>query len=249
MSRTDKDRPYRVKLAEYGVVEHDHRFGPCDFDPEDPQRDRDWRRRYKHWVKCNKRVKLTVTCEHSVQDCVRYSHDWINGFTFRTEQIVSLKHRTISIVLSNGVEFEGEHPHCTLRKLQGKPSPYYSQEVETYREGVHPGWVPLRNEYGFVDAPTRGRMVHEYTYVYVDSSIACECDEFKSVRCYLGVPADSYNTVYGNPRKRDDWFYMDRPARSSVRQLLHEVKGAYNANPDDDFDPEDFRAGDSYWVD
>jgi hypothetical protein len=39
MSRTDKTDPYFVKLHRYGVEEHDHRTGICDYDPDENAHD------------------------------------------------------------------------------------------------------------------------------------------------------------------------------------------------------------------
>lgn len=39
MSKTDKTHPYWVKLHRYGIEQHDHRKGECDYDPDENAHD------------------------------------------------------------------------------------------------------------------------------------------------------------------------------------------------------------------
>jgi hypothetical protein len=55
MSRTDKTDPYYVKLHRYGVEEHDHINGECDYDPDENLHDPgNWRARKYTWRSCTK---------------------------------------------------------------------------------------------------------------------------------------------------------------------------------------------------
>ena len=56
MSKTDKTDPYWVKLHRYGIEDHDHRYGDCDYDPNHSLHDdtRTWRSRDYHYPDCSK---------------------------------------------------------------------------------------------------------------------------------------------------------------------------------------------------
>lgn len=58
MSRTDKDRPYHVRVSE-GAVHHDHSRGVCTLDHPDVV---DWRTRSGHRKVCAKRVTVPNAC-------------------------------------------------------------------------------------------------------------------------------------------------------------------------------------------
>lgn len=58
MSKTDKDRPYNVRVRDNGYVRHDHRSGVCIVDESYET----WRVRRHHYRVCRKYVRVEFTC-------------------------------------------------------------------------------------------------------------------------------------------------------------------------------------------
>lgn len=59
MSRTDKDRPYWVRVLDYNLIDHDHRDGKCII--SDDRRER-WSMHRHHYRTCKKRVEVVEYC-------------------------------------------------------------------------------------------------------------------------------------------------------------------------------------------
>jgi hypothetical protein len=71
VSRTDKDRPYRVRILDDPTIHHDHTLGVCRVG----NRYERWSRNRAHWRHCAKRVTVHYTCTKDDPERPR-SHRW-----------------------------------------------------------------------------------------------------------------------------------------------------------------------------
>lgn len=81
MSNTDKDRPYWVRVRDFGIIKHDHRHGECVIESRD-SRGTSWREfNGSHRRHCAKRSVVIEHCTKaepfvSHRYAWRYGYDW-----------------------------------------------------------------------------------------------------------------------------------------------------------------------------
>ena len=66
MSRTDKDRPYRLREYDDGYIDHDHRSGECRVESREQALMPTWRHMTRHYRNCKKYEIVAKPCRGAV---------------------------------------------------------------------------------------------------------------------------------------------------------------------------------------
>lgn len=225
MSRTDKDRPYRVRAYFEGGVNHHHNGGECRVETRDQALTPTWRRGHHHYRTCKKYEAVEVPCTGALLVDARGPRTpWGSIRCYRKDTCTAA--------------LEG------LAALWERYNAGDSCSDAEYNEKMLRRFF-ARYTYGkryYCDRPHIRNVFH--------SDWPCVCDnEPRPATCdYTLSRADGGGYCSGGV---PTWYCREtyhRPQRREMRDVLNDARRDYNANGDTEIEPVNRQArNEAHW--
>lgn len=247
MAHTEAHTPYNVLRVKKGKVIHDHRFGPCDYDPE-TDNDAYRIRRWTHYRHCKKKKSVIIRCYHTFHK----TSNWIDQIHFAKATALNLFDSPVRI---------GANPHHQeIVSLNGTDPIYSSVFLEIAHKAHDPQDVKPYERYYSRNSSNatetlyekfNGKIVGEFL-LYHDfevnttiQEIECSCDNWgpepHCTREAWGPEFDRYWSSH-----RDYWNAMtNEKERAHLRDEIVAFKKTYR-NGVEDLEIEDDEV--DYWT-